>query len=583
MTLHDLPLMSTTATPAPPARLAGVRSRGLTLRGVLSVALPAVPVVILLQRAWVLRWVADDGYITLRVARQLLDGHGPVYNVGERVEASTSTLWVYVLALGDLLLPMRLPRVAVFLGLFLSAAGLVFALLAARRLLHRSGAGALLVPAGLLLFVAVKPVWIYTTSGLEGGLITGWLGLSLWILVRWADGGRLPAWAAVVLGLGPLVRPDVGLYTAAFFLVLVVDGRRRWREVARTLAWALALPVAYQVFRMGYYGQLVPNPAVAKEAGTARWDDGWNYLRKFVDPYTLWLPLLVLAGGAYVPLVRDLRRDGRVRALLVVGGFAAAGLLHALYVVRVGGDWIESRLLLPAFFALVAPIGLVPLRRSYAVALLVVPWSVVSMLFFRSHVDETIAANDNLVLVGDYSWGAKNPRRQAPYDHDGLWYHGDPVSPEAIGHDVVYGAFGIGVSGYALQDLYVLDLLGLADPFTAHLEIDRRALPGHEKPLPLPWVVARFVPEDQPVRERQFPTFPVIASTPLGDPGDQTFAQRVAIARSTLECDELREFMDVYTEPLTVGRFFSNVVHAVGNTTRRIPPEPRDAAAEYCD
>jgi arabinofuranosyltransferase len=575
--------MRATATPVRPARLTRVRPRALTLRGVLSVALPAAPVVILLQRAWVLRFASDDGYITLRVARQLLDGNGPVYNVGERVEASTSTLWVYVLAVGDLLLPLRLPRVAIFLGLLLSAGGVVFALLAARRLLHRSGAGALLVPAGLLVLVAVKPVWIYTTSGLEGGLITGWLGISLWILVRWTDGGRLPAWAAVVLGLGPLVRPDVGLYTALFLLVLVVDGRGRWREVAGTLAWALALPVAYQVFRMGYYGQLVPNPAVAKEAGTSRWDLGWTYVRNFVDPYALHLPLLVLAGGAYVPLVRDLRRDGRARALLVVGAFVAAGLLHALYVVRVGGDWLESRLLLPAFFALLAPIGLVPLRRSYVVALLVVPWSVVSMLFFRSDVDEKISANRNLVLVGDYGWGTKSSWRLAPYRHDGVWYHGHHVATEAIGHDVVYGAFGIGVSGYALEDLYVLDMLGLADPFTAHLEINRRVLPGHEKPLPLPWFVARTVPEDQPIRERLFPTFPVVGSYPLGDPGDQTFVRRVAIARSTLECRGLRDFMDAYTEPLTVGRFFSNVVHAFDNTTKRIPPEPRDAAAELCD
>jgi arabinofuranosyltransferase len=290
--------MGAIATPARPARLLRVRPRHLTLRRVLSVALPAAPVVILLERAWALRWVADDGYITLRVVRQLLDGNGPVFNVGERVEASTSTLWVYVLGLGDLLLPIRLERVAVVLGALLSAAGLVFALLAGRRLLGRSGAGALLVPAGLLLFVAVKPVWIYTTSGLEGGLITGWLGLSLWILVRWADRGRLPAWAAVVLGLGPLVRPDVGLYTAAFLAIVLFEARRRWREVARVVAWALALPVAYQIFRMGYYGQLVPNPAVAKEAGSARWHDGWIYLRHFVDPYTLWLPLLVLAAAA---------------------------------------------------------------------------------------------------------------------------------------------------------------------------------------------------------------------------------------------------------------------------------------------
>jgi hypothetical protein len=187
------------------------------------------------------------------------------------------------------------------------------------------------------------------------------------------------------------------------------------------------------------------------------------------------------------------------------------------------------------------------------------------------------------VALGDYNWGPTSPARGAPYERDGVYYHGPRVSDEAVGHDVVYGAFGIGVSGYALRDIHVLDLLGLADPFTSHLEIERRAMAGHEKPLPIPWFVARTTAEDVDLDERDFSPFPLIGSTPLDDPGDQTFDERVAIARATLECRRVREFIDVYTEPLTVGRFFRNVVHAVGNTTLRIPPEPREAAAALCD
>ena len=545
--------------------------------------LALLPVAVLVERAWSVRWVADDGFITLRVTRQLLDGNGPVFNVGERVEASTSTLWVYLLALGDLALPLRLERVAVLLGLALTATGAVLATLAARRLLGGTARGRLLVPAGLAVFVAVKPVWIYTTSGLEGGLIIGWLGAALWALARWADGGRLPAWAAVLLGLGPLVRPDVTLYSAAFLAVVIVGEGGRWREAARILVWALALPVAYQVFRMGYYGQLVPNPAVAKEASSARWERGWDYLWDFTTPYLLWLPLAVLVAGGYVPLVRALRRDGRRRELLVVGACVIAGLLHAVYIVRVGGDWIEARLLLPAFFALVVPVALVPLSRRHVSVLLVLPWAVVSILFLRSHADDALIANGNTVVVRDYGWDPRSPLVRTPHEQPGAYYHGIRVWDEAVGHDVVYGAFGIGVSGYALHDLYVLDLLGLADPFTSHLRIERRALPGHEKPLPIPWFVSRAVPEDARLEEGDFPSFPLILTSSLDDPGDQTFDERVAVARSTLECRRVREFVDAYTAPLTAGRFLRNLVDAFGNTTLRIPPEPRDAAAELCD
>ena len=63
------------------------------------------------QRAWiaglalacVLMWplrgyLTDDTFIHLQVARHLAEGHGPVFNVGERVYGSTSPLWVALLA-----------------------------------------------------------------------------------------------------------------------------------------------------------------------------------------------------------------------------------------------------------------------------------------------------------------------------------------------------------------------------------------------------------------------------------------------------------------------------------------------------
>ncbi len=39
-----------------------------------------------LARAAALAWVCDDSFISIRYAQNLLDGHGLVYNAGERVE-----------------------------------------------------------------------------------------------------------------------------------------------------------------------------------------------------------------------------------------------------------------------------------------------------------------------------------------------------------------------------------------------------------------------------------------------------------------------------------------------------------------
>ncbi|MBV8951033.1 MAG: hypothetical protein JOZ99_09165, partial [Actinobacteria bacterium] len=57
-----------------------------------------VPLLLISWMGWQRRWVTDDAFIHLRVVQQFLHGNGPVFNAGERVEASTSPLWVFVLA-----------------------------------------------------------------------------------------------------------------------------------------------------------------------------------------------------------------------------------------------------------------------------------------------------------------------------------------------------------------------------------------------------------------------------------------------------------------------------------------------------
>ena len=60
-------------------------------------ALFGLPVVIVLVQGLRYRCVVDDGFIYLRVVRNVVEGHGPVFNLGQRVEAYTGPLWVGVL------------------------------------------------------------------------------------------------------------------------------------------------------------------------------------------------------------------------------------------------------------------------------------------------------------------------------------------------------------------------------------------------------------------------------------------------------------------------------------------------------
>lgn len=366
MTSATTPASATTPPPAdrPAPAPAGPWRAG---RRLLLVAVPTGGYAAL---GWTHRWLSDDGLITLRVAAQVLAGQGPVFNAGERVEVSTSAAWTWLLVAAGWLFPAALPSLAVGLGLAGGTAGVALALDATGRLWRPRTGTAGLVPAGVLVVLALPPFWEFATSGLETGLTVGWVGVCWWLLVRAALDRPGPGWAlgaAAVLGLGPLVRPDLAVVSAVLLLALVAVLRPGARRVLALTAAAVALPLAYQVFRAGYYGTLVPTPALAKEAALPRWDQGAVYLLDLLRPYWLPVPLLALAVAAVAA-----GRPGRWPAprRVVLAAPVVAGLLSWLYVVRVGGDFMHARLLLPGLWCLLLPVLVLPLGGRVARAAL---------------------------------------------------------------------------------------------------------------------------------------------------------------------------------------------------------------------
>ncbi len=547
------------------------------------IACIGLPLVVLAIGAWHYRWMSDDGFINLRVVRQIEAGHGPVFNRGERVEAATSPLWVAVLTVADVLLPLRLEWIAVLLGIACTLGGIALVLYGTRFLV-RLPTDEVPIPTGIWVLVAIAPTWKFASSGLENGLFTLWFGVSFALLARWAaTDDTIPGWpTAVVLGLGPLIRPDVAFFSAALLVaVIVVATEQRVRFVAT----ALALPVAYEIFRMGYYDELTPNTALAKEATRSWWSNGWHYLRVAGQPYWVWLPLITLAIGAYVPLWRD--ADRRRRA--IVAGCVFAGGLHLLFVARVGGDFMHARLALPGLTALIAPVAVTPVSRSITrlvVPAIVIGWALVSITFLRSADDAPITfigSPRNAITLADYGWQRDGPNRRW-FTGSGVYFGETPVDAPAragLPHGAV-ASFGVGIGSYALgTDVYVLDMLGLGDTFTAHLRLEHRGVVAHEKPLPKPWVAARLLDPNASVSEGQLPTPPLFIARPLDHPVG-TFQDRVDAARQALECGRLRALLRRADAPLTFGRFVGNVFHSFSDTRLRIAPEPADAVKQFC-
>ncbi|MET7302146.1 hypothetical protein [Embleya sp. NPDC005575] len=582
----------------------GPQPRGITRW---NTAMVLVPTLILLVLGWHRRWISDDGLIFTRTVRQILAGHGPVFNVGERAEASTSTLWQWILVSASWITQMDVGRLAVHLGLLCTAAGYALALHTTRRLYTRTAGTIPLVPLGVIALLALPPVWDFATSGLETGLTTVWTAGCWWLLVRLPHDprARIAYGLAFLAGLGPMVRPDLAIATLGFLIALGVVRRPRLLHTPALLGTAFTVPLLYEIFRMGYYGVLLPLPAVTKEASTADWSRGWNYVRDLTDPYHLWIPfvlLLAVVVGRSVPRLRDPAGAGaRLRAIDRAGWaritvFAVpvlCGLTMLLYVVRVGGDFMHARMLLPGLFMLLLPILLVPANRlAIPAATVLIGWATVCAATFRvpyEGIGPRGIADERAFYVGAlkvanpvtaYSYVANYPRfpaaaNAARADHTHVivypWYDGfyvtvlDPNLPAPVA--TVWSNLGMNGANTPLDGVSV-DILGLAYPLAAHVELTTRGRPGHEKAIDIAWVFAQYASPE--------------AVLPPGIDPIRVKAARYALTCGDANRGKLKELQDSVHEPMSWSRFKKNFTGAFDRTSFRFPNDPVTAAKEIC-
>lgn len=587
-----------------------------------------VPVLFAVVAIWQQRWMSDDGFINLRIVSNLLDGHGLRFNVSERVEAGTSTLWLVILAMLGAI-GVRLEDAAIVAGCALMALGFLSAIGGSIWLLGgvRRAMERLAIPAGLLVMVALPPVWDYGTSGLEFGLTVAWIG-SVWAWlghhVYSALLDRERGWwhvcgGALLIGLGPLVRPDLAMVSFVFGMTWLVLTRSFWKRsallrLAAIGVSAMALPVLYQLFRMGYYAALTPNTAFAKEAFDSRWTQGWHYVQHLTEPYALHVPvlLLVLSGVAHVLKAWRVRREV---ALMTCAALISAGL-QFVYVVKVGGGFMHARLLLPAVWLAMLPALLVPLRRhvharapahrARFVWSNVLTW-VVCAVWAVVCASNLRVARENKHGIGDErGWyariaGEENPYRIEHFREFGSRHFykgaakivaqleascpvvGAPECERLLINDVPYsalkdmpdvvpmreGMYGevrgvaarvpIGMSGFLMgPEVHLVDRAGLAGAISSRMILRRRGRPGHEKIMGDAWLYGRFAQPGQ---------------------GDH---QAVRDAREALGCGALLELQQAISEPLSWSQFWRNVAFSVRQRHLRIPPEPELAKFLFC-
>jgi len=262
----------------------------------LAVAAGALSFALYTQHAW------EDFYITYRPSKNLVEGHGLVFQPGEHVHTFTSPVNVLLPALLAFLTGNRSDQVVLWLYRVASALALGGGAALLLRTGERLGFGRAARAAMVLVLCFDAKTIDFAVNGQESGFMVFFLALTLDALTR----PGVEAVRRLALAFAGLMwtRPDGFIYggalTAAAWLfppaTTTFAGRAGLRRLATAVLLGLSLYLPWLIFSTLYYGSPIPHTVLAKQIVGRP-----HTLRYFVDGL-LAFPGRVLEGSSSVTL-----------------------------------------------------------------------------------------------------------------------------------------------------------------------------------------------------------------------------------------------------------------------------------------
>jgi hypothetical protein len=470
----------------PPTRLTPAPGPGTRApRAALPIALAAIATIHAMAAAARQAWVCDDAFISFRYAANLNRGVGLVFNAGERVEGYSNFLWTLWLALG-MRLGVAPERWSVVSGV--ACYGATIALLGWRALRRAGPARGWIaaVPIAAMLAAAHSDWNAYATSGLETSLFTLLATIGFVLLIEADARPRALAIAGGTLALAALTRPDGAIFLALGGAHVIAKRRPRLRS-ALAYSWpAIAILVPFAAWRLWYYGDLAPNTYYAKSAYLAWYSQGWIYLRLYFERY--WILALGPPLAALAAFAGRGREDAAPKPAWGEEASLAAlfALGYAFWVLRVGGDFMHARLLIPAtpFLLILLELAIARLASSRPMLHAAAAAAAVAALVLAP--DPLPAGKWVSGIVSERQFYTPEATRQTREEGMRLqrYFAGLPVRVAFVGSQA-------GLVYYADPAVAIESQTGLTDRFVAHQPLRARGRVGHEKLAPLDYLIER--------------------------------------------------------------------------------------------
>lgn len=459
---------------------------------------------LLIPFSWVFfntAWVAEDAFITFRAVNNLLDGHGPVWNIGERVQVYTHPLWYFLLTIGTAIF-----KDSYYFSLALSYICLLGVLFVFAKIIGDKYKDVpeinnttlmkpemIILPLVALLFS--RAFADYSSSGLENPLIH--LFLALYVLTFVSQFGLAKKFfiTSLLYNLIFITRPDaIFLITPAslYLFYQMVKTKDAWFK----LSLLSMLPTfAWELFSIVYYGSFVPNTALAKVnidyEKMILVKQAYHYFtfNLLHDPLTL--------GTIFVALVVAVFNKNIVPKLLMLGV-----VLQLVYITNVGADYMMGRFLSPSILVAVLSLLFIHITKeklyTMAYSIMIGLCSIVS---FKHIMQSQVDYDDKFISP----YGIANERGfyyqklglvsvlmkyQGDYTKGHHWFRVGEINKDSPNINF-YCA--IGMVGWSSGNTYWIDPLALSEPFLSRLPAKKFARAGHyERAFPAGYILSRL-------------------------------------------------------------------------------------------
>jgi len=438
-------------------------------------------------------WMSEDALITLRHVDNFIAGHGAVFNIGERVEGYTHTLWFWIISMfravglspkGTLVIPGIL-----FSGAFLYLMFFV---------LWRNSTRETSINFGGALLIGISSFIDFGTSGLETSL--SYLLLAIFaILISKELLLKKPILSGFIVTIMIFTRPDFGIFLIFgffYYLFYYLKKRIKLNTILLFFISSISILTIYEIFRMGYYGAIFPNPFYAKSGSSSYFSQGIHYLGDLLSGSSFSL-IIMISLLAFLTRREGKDLSGRIWIL-------TAAFFYGFFVIRGGGDFMHGRFLLPTVILIAASssgafdniFDKTKLMKTLAVLIVIlsviISRSIIPIQKMGGQNYHNGIADERFAFYGDKIFPMKDIFKD---NHIFMWKtigENYRFLTEKIRKKIKVAYHTVGFLGYySGPRVNVLDRLGLTDPFVARRKIIKRGRPGHEKSAPFGYLIFR--------------------------------------------------------------------------------------------